>query len=107
MSGGDEVCDDGQTQKCHPALIYDNVEKDCPHYTPEHCNFVAVFHLGMPDFAVSPHIFLIFDCLATSSKPLVLSSAQIVLATYGFPPASAPLKILPLPPGSPWRAIFL
>jgi len=46
MSGGDEVYDDGQTQKCHPALIYDNVEKDYRNYKPDHCSFVAVFWLG-------------------------------------------------------------
>ena len=32
----------GETVTSHPALIYDNVEKDCLHYTPDHCNFVAV-----------------------------------------------------------------
>ena len=33
----------GETIIGHPSLIYDNVEKDYLYYTPNHCNFVALF----------------------------------------------------------------
>ena len=82
---------------CHPALIHDNVEKDYPHYTPKHCNFIAVFAFGMPDFVVSPHTVLISDGLALYSQPQTLSGTHIDKVFR------RPL----LPPGYPWRANFL
>ena len=75
----------GKTVTSHPALIYDNVEKDCLHYTPDHCNFVAVF-LGSPGFAVerTERLFLGLPN-ETGSTMSVLPAAAVVLLTNNRP----------------------